>query len=83
MPVLDVPQLSKIAVFSGLPEISLRFLQDRMHRVDYPAGTMIVRAGMHCDYMAIVASGKIELRSVSGEVQVIDQGGVFGQSMMC
>ena len=82
MSALDVPQLREIRLFSGLPEASLRFLQDRMHYVDYPAGVMIVRAGMRCDYMAIVASGKIELRSVSGEAQIIDKGGVFGQSMM-
>jgi superkiller protein 3 len=78
----DVPQISELSIFSTLPEVSQRFLQDRMHRVDYPAGAMIVRAGMRCDYMAIVASGAIELRTVSGEVQLIDQGGIFGQAMM-
>jgi tetratricopeptide (TPR) repeat protein len=82
MSALDVPQLREIRLFSGLSKASLRFLQDRMHYVDYPAGVMIVRAGMRCDYMAIVSSGKIELRSVSGDVQMIDRGGVFGQSMM-
>ena len=41
-----------------------------------------MRAGMRCDYMAIVTNGALELRSVSGEVQFIDQGGIFGQAMM-
>ena len=78
----EVPQISEISIFSALPEESQRYLQDRMHRVDYPAGSMIVRAGMRCDYMAIVTSGALELRSVSGEIQLIDQGGILGQAMM-
>jgi tetratricopeptide (TPR) repeat protein len=77
-----VPQIRELPIFAALPEESQRYLQDRMHRVDYPAGTMIVRAGMRCDYMAIVASGVLELRSVSGESQLIDQGSIFGQAMM-
>lgn len=82
MSIQEVPQISELSIFSALPEISQRFLQDRMHCVDYPAGAMIVRAGMHCDYMAIVACGAIELRAVSGEAQMIGQGGIFGQDMM-
>ena len=82
MSIQEIPQVSELALFSTLPEESQRFLQDRMRRVDYPAGAMIIRAGMRCDYMAIVASGALELRSVSGEAQLIDTGGIFGQAMM-
>jgi tetratricopeptide (TPR) repeat protein len=82
MSIQEVPQISQLSIFSALPEEPQRFLQDRMRRVDYPAGAMIVRAGMRSDYMAIVASGALELRSVSGEVQLIDKGGIFGQAMM-
>ena len=82
MSMQEVPQISEISVFSALPEESRRYLQDRMRRVDHPAGVMIVRSGMRCDYMAIVARGALELRSVSGEVQLIDKGGIFGQTMM-
>jgi tetratricopeptide (TPR) repeat protein/CRP-like cAMP-binding protein len=82
MSIQDIPQISELSIFSALPEESQHFLQDRMRRVDYPAGAMIVRAGMRCDYMAIVTGGALELRSVSGEVHLIDQGGLFGQAMM-
>ncbi len=85
MSIQEVPQISELALFTALPEESQRFLQDRMRRVDYPAGAMIVRAGMRCDYMAIVASGALELRSVSGEAQLIDTGRHFwpGDDALC
>lgn len=82
MSIQEIPQISELALFTALPEESQRFLQDRMRRVDYPAGAMIIRAGMRCDYMALVASGVLELRSVSGEAQLINTGGIFGQAMM-
>ena len=83
MSIQEVPQITKLSVFLRLCRKNRSvILQDRMHRVDYPAGAMIVRAGMRCDYMAIVTDGALELRSVSGEVQLIDQGGIFGQAMM-
>jgi tetratricopeptide (TPR) repeat protein len=82
MSIQEVPLISQYSIFSALPEESQRFLQDRMRRVDYPAGAMIVRAGMRSDYMAVVVSGALELRAVSGEVQLIGEGGIWGQAMM-
>ncbi len=82
MPTHDIPKISELPLFSAMPEAARRYLQDHMHRVDYPAGALLLRAGMHSNYLAIVASGAIELRPVSGALQMIGPGGVFGHEMM-
>jgi len=88
MPTHDIPKISELPLFGGnehrsaMPEATQRYLQDHMHRVDYPAGALLLRAGMRSNYLAIVASGAIELRPVSGAPQMIGPGGVFGHEMM-
>jgi len=82
MPTKDEFQLSNLPIFSGLPKVSKRFLQDHLREVEHPAGTVILQSGARTDTMAIVASGKVELRTRSGVVKTIGEGGTFGEAMM-
>jgi len=76
------PDLKQLPFFLSMPEALLLSLQACLLKWELVPGAIIVRRGERSGFMGIVGQGQIELEKESGDVQVIEAGGVFGEAML-
>lgn len=77
-----IPDLRKIAPFSGLPEHARRYLQARLRSYDFAAGQPIIQRGKRGQFMAVVGRGQVKLEDAHGNVHILARGQVFGEGML-
>lgn len=79
VPGPELELLRAIPIFSPLPQSALERLVRRLARVDFAAGTEIMRQGEPGDRFYVVESGDVEVTQDGGRIRALGPGGYFGE----
>ncbi len=82
MDEIDAPYLEKVAIFAGLPAEALLYLDKRLEKAEFAKGQTILEYGKRGDFLAIVASGQVELKDTRGKAHKLEPGQTFGEGML-
>lgn len=78
----EVPLLNDYPIFTALPPQGLRYLQSSLIRREVTPNQVILPHGVRGDFLAIVAKGKVALKTPDGKEYHLQPGDAFGESML-
>ncbi|MCJ7718102.1 MAG: tetratricopeptide repeat protein [Anaerolineales bacterium] len=76
------PEIRTVGFFGELPASRRRFLESKLKRIEFEAGSSIIKKGRSGQFLGIVESGELFLENNQSQTQTLTTGGFFGSEML-